>query len=175
MSSMRTAILVTFLGAGLVAGSPTPTSAQHCETIECYTAECFWVGPGHRRCRRVCRRRCWREPRSDRSQERAYAYAHERATNPVPVPKPSAAVPKVAPHDSRPDILFYGIVGLASVLAFACMAFILAEFEAASATKKTDHDTAATDALRKELEAAARRADAHIAAFRDRHHGGSHG
>ena len=46
--------------AVVMAATAAPAGAERvCVTQECWTAECWWVGPGHRRCRRVCRRRCW--------------------------------------------------------------------------------------------------------------------
>lgn len=65
MTDMRTMIPGMVLAAGIIGAAATPASAQHCATVGCYTAECLWVGPGHRRCRRVCRRRCWHPPRHE--------------------------------------------------------------------------------------------------------------
>jgi hypothetical protein len=65
MTDMRTTIPVMVLAASILCSPSVSSIAQHCETLGCYTADCWWVGPGHRRCRRVCRRRCWHPPRHE--------------------------------------------------------------------------------------------------------------
>ncbi len=73
---MRVVIGTVLLAAALfMIACPQRAAAQQCETVGCPTAECWWVGPGQRRCRRVCQRRCWQEAPRYYSTEPQQSYS----------------------------------------------------------------------------------------------------
>lgn len=58
-------IAIGMAAATIIMAMPTEVANARCEIVACWTAECWWVGPHHRRCRRVCRHRCWHPPPPD--------------------------------------------------------------------------------------------------------------
>ena len=76
---MRT-LLITIAVAMpvLLLDGATTTASARCQTVGCFQ-ECYWVGPGHRRCRERCHVRCWDDaPRyyAPDPQPQYYAPAH---------------------------------------------------------------------------------------------------
>lgn len=58
---MRTIIFVAVAGITfLLLPAAVPPAHAGCEIVGCST-ECWFVGPGHRRCQRRCTRRCWHD------------------------------------------------------------------------------------------------------------------
>jgi hypothetical protein len=139
-----------------------PARAQHCEIVDCWTAECWWVGPNHRRCRRVCRHRCWHPPP-------AYDPEPHHAAESDPEPHyaaPSHTPVSTAGSDPRQALLLLGGVGIIVVLiVFTLVSTKSATEDLDSATNETERDTAETRALIGKLEAAARDADSHLHRF----------
>jgi hypothetical protein len=125
MIDMGTAIPGIVLAASIIGGTAAPASAQHCETVGCYTAECVWVAPGHRRCRRVCRRRCWHPPRHEYVPPVRPEYAPpSRYVAPVqqwqPTPTPRRSEPQNDPTGLMLTVGIAGIIVLIVAAALAC-------------------------------------------------------
>jgi hypothetical protein len=156
------AIAIGIMAAGLIVPMPRLlANGDHCEVVGCWQ-ECHAV-PGGRRCQNFCRRRCWRSPpRYDPPREREY----------------DASPPYIPPvHRATPQI-DHGLLLLGGA---AVLIILIVVAASASRTSQSDiHDINAdiekTNQLTSELEAAARQADAHIAAAIARaRHGGRNG
>ncbi len=135
-------LLVMVMTIGLFAPS---AASQHCEVTGCWT-ECHAV-PGGRRCRNVCRRRCWHPPPP------RYTAPQSAPSYRYSPPAYTAAAP--SPTDLAPLLLI--VVSIALV--------VLIMSTASSSVPAVDEDVRGTEALTKKLEEAAREADERIALF----------
>lgn len=139
---MPLGIAVLAVAIALLLGG-SPAHAQHCETVECATVECWWLGPGHRRCRRVCRKRCWQPP-PPRYEPRVHA----------PAPEPSYQTPRhvAAAHADRtpqppapaavpdPGLLFV-LLGSVGVIVLVIVAAVASERAAVDRLHKATDTT----------------------------------
>jgi hypothetical protein len=157
------------IAAGILIGLPvmnmgSAMAGRVCGPPECYTAECWWIGPGHRRCRRVCRRRCyWQpEPRYEPPIYEAPVYAP-----PVYADTAPAYTPPSYANGASPPFPAEALIGI-GLLAIVITAAVAAIAASGGATEAVSRDADETRALTEKLEAAAREADEHIAAFLDR-------
>lgn len=80
------ALLLAGLVLALIITSPPARAA--CETVGCYTAECWWIGPHTQRCRRVCQRRCWNDAPRYHAPAPSYSYAQAAYADPGPAIPP---------------------------------------------------------------------------------------
>lgn len=151
-----------------------PAAAQPervCSEPECYAAGC-WAVPGGRRCRRVCRRRCWTMP------PRYVPPAPQYVPRYLPPPEPRYQPPYVPPVHQPAALQFHHALLLLG--GAAALVVIIALITDATGRRRTalriDADIQKTNELTAKLEAAARDADQHLAAAIARaRHGGGHG
>ncbi len=133
---------------------PIPKAqAQHCVTVECFTSDCYWVGPGQRRCRRICKRRCWHPP-PPRYEPRVYEQAPEPRYDPLRYAAPaqtyqtSQRPARATPPAPELLILILGGIGILILLGVAAATQErVAVDQVHSATDATRNATENADAL----------------------------
>lgn len=121
--------------AVVMAATAAPAGAERvCVTQECWTAECWWVGPGHRRCRRVCRRRCWNDDPPTYVAPSFPEPQYSAPSRPSPTYRVPPPVYEPAPRHtlSRLNIDPFFFWSLVALLAFAVVAAMSAAFSGSS-------------------------------------------
>ena len=172
------AIAIGMAVAGIVMLAPIPVANARCEVVACWIAECWRVGPHHRRCRRVCRHRCWHTPPPYDPPKFFPDPDPEPDPEPEPEPEPKTDTvpqpeyqPKTAAPSPPPIHVPFELIGavLISVGLFALFRFIVHVYRLARMRRDIRIATRrarTADELRQRMTALAREADAFIAATR---------
>lgn len=137
--------LLALLVAGMILAIvlTSPPARAGCETVGC-AEECYWVGPGHRRCHRRCRIRCWNDA------PRYYA--------PQPQYYPIAAV---AP-DIDPLLIMGALIIALGAILFGLISHLTGSSSTSQEIAEVDSDTAKTHDLARRYEDLERETQEHI-------------